>query len=82
MKIEESLNVRFDEIPPQKSSPLVDDDIIESQIVETQIEEIEYKENGPLNKEIINIKETKDHPLEEVIGKLNGRTLTSQARNQ
>ncbi|GJY93164.1 retrovirus-related pol polyprotein from transposon TNT 1-94 [Tanacetum coccineum] len=49
---------------------------------ETQIEEIEYKENGPLNKEVVNIKETKDHPLEEVVGKLNGRTLTSQARNQ
>ncbi|GJX36703.1 retrovirus-related pol polyprotein from transposon TNT 1-94 [Tanacetum coccineum] len=50
MRIKESLNVRFDESPPPKSSPLVDDDIIESQIIETQIEEIEDKENGPLNK--------------------------------
>ncbi|GJU96721.1 retrovirus-related pol polyprotein from transposon TNT 1-94 [Tanacetum coccineum] len=63
----ESLNVRFDESPPPKSSPLVDDDIIESKIIENQIEEIEGKENRPLNKEIIDIKEFKDHPLEMVI---------------
>ncbi|GJZ06751.1 integrase, catalytic region, zinc finger, CCHC-type containing protein [Tanacetum coccineum] len=65
--VEQSLNVRFDESPTPKSSPLVDDDIIESQIIEKQIDEIEDKENVPLNKEIINIKETKDHPLEKVI---------------
>ncbi|GKF43113.1 hypothetical protein Tco_0129665 [Tanacetum coccineum] len=35
MRIEESLNMRFDESPPPKSSPLVDDDIIESAIVYT-----------------------------------------------
>ncbi|GJW96984.1 retrovirus-related pol polyprotein from transposon TNT 1-94 [Tanacetum coccineum] len=57
MRVEESLNVRFDESPPPKSSPLVDDHIIESQIVENQIEHIEIKENEPLNKEIVNIKE-------------------------
>ncbi|GJY40202.1 retrovirus-related pol polyprotein from transposon TNT 1-94 [Tanacetum coccineum] len=82
MIIEESLNVRFDESPPPKSSPLVDDDIIESQIIEKQIEEIEDKENGPLNKEIVNIKESKDHPIETVIGKLNERTLRSQVQNK
>ncbi|GKC10083.1 retrovirus-related pol polyprotein from transposon TNT 1-94 [Tanacetum coccineum] len=82
MRIEESLNVRFDESPPPKSSPLVDDDIIESQIIEKQIEEIEDKENRPLNKEIVNIKESKDHLLETVIGKLNERTLRSQVQNQ
>ncbi|GKA28667.1 hypothetical protein Tco_0714912 [Tanacetum coccineum] len=78
MRVEESLNVRFDESPPPKSLPLVDDDIIESQIIENQIEDIEIKENEPLNKEIINIKETKDHPIDSVIGKLNERTLRSQ----
>ncbi|GJU51845.1 hypothetical protein Tco_1221400 [Tanacetum coccineum] len=82
MRIEESLNVRFDESPPPKSSPLVDDDIIESQIVENQIENIEEKENGPLNKEIMNIKESKDHPIKTVIGKLNERTLKSQVQKQ
>ncbi|GKE81334.1 retrovirus-related pol polyprotein from transposon TNT 1-94 [Tanacetum coccineum] len=82
MKIKESLNVRFDESPPPKSSPLVDDDIIESQIIEKQLKDVEDKENEPLNKEIVNIKETKDHPLETVIGKLNERTLRSQVQNQ
>ncbi|GJU06438.1 hypothetical protein Tco_1122868 [Tanacetum coccineum] len=67
MRVEESLNVRFDEIPPPKSSPLVDDDIIENQIIENQIEDIEIKVNKPLNKEIVNIKETKDHPVDSVI---------------
>ncbi|GJU01016.1 retrovirus-related pol polyprotein from transposon TNT 1-94, partial [Tanacetum coccineum] len=75
MRIEESLNIRFDERPPPKSSPLVDDDIIESQIIENQIED---KENGPLNKEIMNIKESKDHLIEKFIGILNERTLRSK----
>ncbi|GKC26306.1 hypothetical protein Tco_1033600 [Tanacetum coccineum] len=66
-RVKESLNVRFDKIPPQKSSPLVDDDIIEIQIIEKQIEDIEIKENEPLNKETVNIKETKDHPIDLVI---------------
>ncbi|GJW96322.1 retrovirus-related pol polyprotein from transposon TNT 1-94 [Tanacetum coccineum] len=67
MRIEESLNVRFDESPSPKSSPLVDDDIIESQIIENQMEDLEVKENEPLNKEIISIKESKDHPIDTVI---------------
>ncbi|GKA07871.1 retrovirus-related pol polyprotein from transposon TNT 1-94 [Tanacetum coccineum] len=67
MRIEESLNVRFDERPPPKSSPLVDDDTIESQIIENQIEDMEIKENEPLNKKIVNIKESKDHPIDSVI---------------
>ncbi|GJV37347.1 retrovirus-related pol polyprotein from transposon TNT 1-94 [Tanacetum coccineum] len=44
------------------------DDIIESQIIENQIEDIEIKKNEPLNKEIVSIKETKDHPIDSVIG--------------
>ncbi|GKD09133.1 retrovirus-related pol polyprotein from transposon TNT 1-94 [Tanacetum coccineum] len=67
MRVEESINVRFDEIPPPMSSPLVDDDIMENQIIENQMEDIEIKENEPLNKEIVNIKETKDHPIDSVI---------------
>nr|GEV58697.1 zf-CCHC domain-containing protein/UBN2 domain-containing protein [Tanacetum cinerariifolium] len=56
MEIKESLKVRFDESPP-KSSPLIDDDTIKNKIIENQIEEIEDKENGPLIKKIVNIKE-------------------------
>ncbi|GJT76587.1 retrovirus-related pol polyprotein from transposon TNT 1-94 [Tanacetum coccineum] len=63
MKVEESLNVKFDETPPPKSSPLVDDDIIENDIIENQDKDLEIKENEPLNKEITNIKSSKDHPL-------------------
>ncbi|GJW60895.1 retrovirus-related pol polyprotein from transposon TNT 1-94 [Tanacetum coccineum] len=82
IRIEESLNVRFDKSPLPKSSPLVDDDIIEIQIRENQTEDVEVKENKPLNKEIINIKESKDHPIETARGNLNERTLRSQVQNQ
>ncbi|GJS73767.1 retrovirus-related pol polyprotein from transposon TNT 1-94, partial [Tanacetum coccineum] len=82
MKVEESLNVKFDETPPPKSSPLVDDDILENDIIENQDKDLEIKENEPLNKEITNIKSSKDHPLGTVIGNLNERTLRSHVQNQ
>ncbi|GJT44206.1 retrovirus-related pol polyprotein from transposon TNT 1-94 [Tanacetum coccineum] len=67
MRVKESLNVRFDESLPHKSSPLVDDDILENEIIENQEKDLEIKENEPLIKEIVNIKETKDHPIDSVI---------------
>ncbi|GKB00874.1 zf-CCHC domain-containing protein [Tanacetum coccineum] len=81
-----SLNVTFDETPPpSKTSPLVDDDLDE----EEAIREIEKKnlENDVEDEtleidEIVNIKESRNHPLENVIGNLNQRTLRSQAQNQ
>ncbi|GKA39355.1 retrovirus-related pol polyprotein from transposon TNT 1-94 [Tanacetum coccineum] len=82
MKVEESLNVKFDETPPPKSSPLVDDDILENDIIENQDKDLEIKENEPSNKEITNIKSSKDHPLGIVIGNLNERTLRSHVQNQ
>ncbi|GJY81354.1 retrovirus-related pol polyprotein from transposon TNT 1-94 [Tanacetum coccineum] len=83
---EESLNVTFDETPPpSKTSPLVDDDLDE----EEAIREIEKKnlenvvEDETLEiDDIVNIKESRNHPLENVIGNLNQRTLRSQAQNQ
>nr|GEX76080.1 zf-CCHC domain-containing protein/DUF4219 domain-containing protein/UBN2 domain-containing protein [Tanacetum cinerariifolium] len=36
MRIEESLNVKFDESPPVESPPLVDDDVLECEIIENQ----------------------------------------------
>ncbi|GJY23126.1 retrovirus-related pol polyprotein from transposon TNT 1-94 [Tanacetum coccineum] len=64
MKVEESLNVKFDETsPPPNSPPLVDDDLLEVNIIENQRKDLEVKENEPLNKQISNIKESKDHPL-------------------
>ncbi|GJS41173.1 retrovirus-related pol polyprotein from transposon TNT 1-94 [Tanacetum coccineum] len=82
MKVEESLNVKFDKTPPPKSSPLIDDDILENDIIENKDKDLEIKENKPLNKEITNIKSSKDHPLGTVIGNLNERTLRSHVQNQ
>ncbi|GJU62466.1 retrovirus-related pol polyprotein from transposon TNT 1-94 [Tanacetum coccineum] len=82
MKVEESLNVMFDQNPPPSSPPLVDDDLLEVVIIENQSKDLEVKENETLNKQISNIKESKDHPLETIIGNLNQRTLSSQVQNQ
>ncbi|GKF21876.1 retrovirus-related pol polyprotein from transposon TNT 1-94 [Tanacetum coccineum] len=80
-KIKESLNETFDETPPpSKTSPLVDDDLDE----DGAIREIEKKnlENNVEDEtleidEVVNIKESRNHPLENVIGNLNQRTLRS-----
>ncbi|GJW89609.1 retrovirus-related pol polyprotein from transposon TNT 1-94 [Tanacetum coccineum] len=86
MKIEESLNVTFDETPPpSKTSPLVDDDLDEDQAIkdaETKNLENDIEDETLEVDEIVNIKEPKNRPLENVIGNLNQRTLRSQAQNQ
>ncbi|GJS60602.1 hypothetical protein Tco_0655386 [Tanacetum coccineum] len=72
----------FDETPPpSKTSPFMDDDLDE-------VEAIKVTEKKNLEKdiedetleidEIVNIKESKNHPLENVIRNLNQRTLRSQ----
>ncbi|GJY17200.1 hypothetical protein Tco_0388691 [Tanacetum coccineum] len=85
-KIEESLNVTFDETPPpSKTSPLVDDDLDEEEAIreikKKNLENIVEDETLEID-EIVNIKESRNHPLENVIGNLNQRTLRSQAQNQ
>ncbi|GKE01651.1 retrovirus-related pol polyprotein from transposon TNT 1-94 [Tanacetum coccineum] len=70
MKVKESFNATFDESPPPtKLSPLVDDEVSEEEairkntkIVNTNDEEDESIEVD----EIINIKESKNHPLDQV----------------
>ncbi|GJR43764.1 retrovirus-related pol polyprotein from transposon TNT 1-94 [Tanacetum coccineum] len=85
-KVEESLNVTFDETPPpSKTSPLVDDDLDEEEAI--KVTEKKNLENNIEDEtleidEIVNIKESRNHPLENVIGNLNQRTLRSQAQNQ
>ncbi|GKC83693.1 retrovirus-related pol polyprotein from transposon TNT 1-94 [Tanacetum coccineum] len=85
-KVEESLNVTFDENPPPfKTSPLVDDDLDEEEAI--KVTEKKNLENDIEDEtleidEIVNIKESRNHPLENVIGNLNQRTLRSQAQNQ
>ncbi|GJT85846.1 retrovirus-related pol polyprotein from transposon TNT 1-94 [Tanacetum coccineum] len=85
-KVEELLNVTFDETPPpSKTSPLVDDDLDEEEAI--KVTEKKNLENDIEDEtleidEIVNIKESRNHPLENVIGNLNQRTLRSQAQNQ
>ncbi|GKB11749.1 retrovirus-related pol polyprotein from transposon TNT 1-94 [Tanacetum coccineum] len=85
-KVKESLNVTFDETPPpSKTSPLVDDDLDEEEAI--KVTEMKNLENDIEDEtleidEIVNIKESRNHPLENVIGNLNQRTLRSQAQNQ
>ncbi|GJV90634.1 hypothetical protein Tco_1538447 [Tanacetum coccineum] len=79
MKIEESLNVTFDETPPpSKTSPLVDDDLDEEEITKvTEKKNLEKDiENETLKiDEVVNIKESRNHPLENVIGNFNHITF-------
>nr|GEX59477.1 retrovirus-related Pol polyprotein from transposon TNT 1-94 [Tanacetum cinerariifolium] len=85
-KIKESLNVTFDETPqPSKTSPLVDDDLDEEEAIrETEKKNLKNVVEDETLKidEIVNIKVSRSHPLENVIGNLNQRTLRSQAQSQ
>ncbi|GJV32903.1 retrovirus-related pol polyprotein from transposon TNT 1-94 [Tanacetum coccineum] len=86
MKIEESLNVTFDETPPpSKTSPLMNDDLDEEEAIKiTKKKNLENNIEGETLEvdKIVNIKESKNHPLGNVIENLNQRTLRSQAQNQ
>ncbi|GJS23952.1 putative reverse transcriptase domain-containing protein [Tanacetum coccineum] len=86
MKIKETLNVTFDETPPpSKTSPLVDDDLDEEEaikVTENKNLENDIEDETLEVDEIVNIKESKNHPLDNVIGNLNQRTFRSQAQNQ
>ncbi|GJR42293.1 hypothetical protein Tco_1310396 [Tanacetum coccineum] len=71
MKVEESLNVTFDETPPPpKTSPLEDDELVEEEAIEVSktkpigndLEDISLENN-----QMANLKESKSHPLENVI---------------
>ncbi|GJX62976.1 retrovirus-related pol polyprotein from transposon TNT 1-94 [Tanacetum coccineum] len=85
-KIEESLNVTFDETPPpSKTSPLVDDDLDEEEsikVAEKKILENDIEDETLEIDKVVNIKESRNHPLKNVIGNLNQRTLRLQAQNQ
>nr|GEU42344.1 retrovirus-related Pol polyprotein from transposon TNT 1-94 [Tanacetum cinerariifolium] len=78
-KVKESLNVTFDETPPpSKTSPLVDDDLDEDEAI--KVTEKKNLENDIVDEileidEIVNIKGSRNHPLENIIGNLNQRTF-------
>ncbi|GJS10118.1 retrovirus-related pol polyprotein from transposon TNT 1-94 [Tanacetum coccineum] len=84
-KIEESLNVTFDETPPpSKLSPLVDDDLDEEEAIKvTEKKNLEnnIEEETLEIDERVNIKESRNHPLENVIGNLNQRTLNEECES-
>nr|GEY76943.1 copia protein [Tanacetum cinerariifolium] len=77
MKIEESLNVTFDETPPPaKTSPLVDDDLDEEEAIKvTKKKNLENDiEDETLEiDDVVNIKESGNHPLENIM-----ETLTKE----
>ncbi|GJR95669.1 retrovirus-related pol polyprotein from transposon TNT 1-94 [Tanacetum coccineum] len=80
MKVKGSLNVTFNESPPPtKLSPLVDDDVGEEEeaiIKNSKVVNNNNKEDESIEvDEIVKIKESKNHPLDQVIGNLNQRTL-------
>nr|GEV78116.1 hypothetical protein [Tanacetum cinerariifolium] len=66
-RVKESLNVTFDETPPpSKTSPLVDDDLDEEETI--KVTKKKNLENNIMDEtleidEIVNIKESKNHPL-------------------
>ncbi|GJV11816.1 hypothetical protein Tco_1353357 [Tanacetum coccineum] len=84
MKIKESLNVTFNEThPPSKPSPLVDDDLDKEETI--KVTEKKNLENDIEDEtlevdEIGNTKESMNHPLDNVIGNLNQRTLRSHSK--
>ncbi|GKF50737.1 copia protein, partial [Tanacetum coccineum] len=66
--------------PPSKTSPLVDDDSDEEEaikVTEKKNLEKDIKDETLEIDEVVNIKESRNHPLENVIGNLNQRTLRS-----
>nr|GEY43222.1 retrovirus-related Pol polyprotein from transposon TNT 1-94 [Tanacetum cinerariifolium] len=91
MKFEESLNVTFDESPPPtKLSPLVNDDVGEEKAIEinTRVVNNNNEEDESIEvDEVINIKESNNHPLEQVIDEndivsRNKARLVAQEYNQ
>nr|GEW81402.1 hypothetical protein [Tanacetum cinerariifolium] len=85
MKVQESLNVIFNESPPPtKLSPLVDDDVGEEEALKRNtnvVNNINEEDELIEVDKIVNIKESKNHPLDQVIENLNQRTLRFQAQN-
>ncbi|GJW08439.1 retrovirus-related pol polyprotein from transposon TNT 1-94 [Tanacetum coccineum] len=89
---EESIPQKFwcnavDTPPPTKLSLLVDDDVGEEEAIKKNTKIVnnnnEEEEDESIEvDEIVNIKESKNHLLDQVIENLNQRTLRSQAQNQ
>nr|GEW62402.1 hypothetical protein [Tanacetum cinerariifolium] len=86
MKVKESLNVKFDEIPPSpKTSPLEDDDLVKEESIKVSEKKLlgnDVEDETLEIDEIVNIKESKSRLSKNVIGNLNQRTLRSPAQDK
>ncbi|GJT09966.1 integrase, catalytic region, zinc finger, CCHC-type containing protein [Tanacetum coccineum] len=81
MRIEESHNVTFDEsFPEPKSSPSVEDDRIDETIVQNLNGSSSLQVNVLDEGYPKSLKEARGHPIEQVIGELNERTLRSKSK--
>ncbi|GJT47192.1 hypothetical protein Tco_0955907 [Tanacetum coccineum] len=81
MRIEESLNVTFDEsLPEPKSSSLVEDDRIDEPIVQDLNGSPSLQVNVSDEGYPKSLKEARGHPMEQVIGELNERTLRTYVK--
>ena len=81
MRIEESLNVTFDESLPEPTlSPTIEDDVINEQIVQDQERSPSLQVNVSDEGNPKEVREARGHPIEQVIGDLNKRTLRSQTK--
>ncbi|GJS84984.1 retrovirus-related pol polyprotein from transposon TNT 1-94 [Tanacetum coccineum] len=81
MRIEEYLNVTFDEsLPNPKSSPSVENDRINEPIVQDLNGSLLLQFNISDEGYPKSVKEAKDHPIEQVNGELNERTLRSKTK--
>nr|GEU60876.1 retrovirus-related Pol polyprotein from transposon TNT 1-94 [Tanacetum cinerariifolium] len=85
-KIKESLNVTFDETPPpSKTSPLVDDDLDEEEainVAKKNILENDTEDEILEIDKVVNIKESRNHPLENVIGTLTKELLGHKTKTK
>ncbi|GJX27475.1 retrovirus-related pol polyprotein from transposon TNT 1-94 [Tanacetum coccineum] len=77
MRIEESLNVTFDEgLPEPKSSPSVKDDRINEPVVQDLNGSPSLQVNVSDEGYPKSVKEARSHPIEQVISEMNERTLS------
>ncbi|GKC40607.1 retrovirus-related pol polyprotein from transposon TNT 1-94 [Tanacetum coccineum] len=81
MRIEESVNVTFDEsLPEPKSSHSVENDRINEPIVQDINGSSSLQVNVSDEGYPKSLKEARGHPIEQVIGELNERTLRSKTK--
>ncbi|GJV15597.1 hypothetical protein Tco_1360920 [Tanacetum coccineum] len=81
MRIEESLNVTFDEsFPEPKSFSLIEYDRIMEPVVENPVRSPSLEANASELGYPKSVKEARGHPIEQVIGELNERTLRTYVK--